>query len=98
MENFNQLKKELQEGRYVILKSVEKEEPGPKMVERIGRYRQIIKKQTNAIKFIDGSWLGLGSTGEKAKDFQFYNNDCFSYEDEYIKLNYQIKTAIAEGK
>jgi len=36
--------------------------------------RRIIKKQTNAIKFEGGSWLGLGSTGEKASDFSFDDN------------------------
>ena len=35
--------------------------------------RAVVKAQTNAVKLSDGSWLGLGSTGEKAGDFSFFD-------------------------
>ena len=69
------------------LKVIDSHDKNNKLLNTI---RKIEKKQTNAIKFDTGSWLGLGSTGETAKDFTF-KNDTFTYhffENEY--LTYQF--------
>jgi len=52
--------------------------------------RKIIKQQTNAVKLEGGSWLGLGSTGEKASDFSFQDNG-FTFEKDHAKLVYRIE-------
>lgn len=81
--NFNQLKNYLQEGMSLAL--IESSKPDH---PHLNKTRKIIKKQTNAIKFEGGSWLGLGSTGEKAKDYTF-NNDTFTYDGGFIQLTYK---------
>lgn len=82
--NFNQLKSYLQEGMTLTL--IYSSLPDHKA---LNIPRKIEKKQTNAIKFEGGSWLGLGSTGEKAKDYTFKDNT-FTYDGGFIKLTYQI--------
>ena len=73
MNNFNQLKKGLNIGDTLTI--VDTSLVGHKY---LNVPRKIIKKQTNAVKFEGGSWLGLGATGEKAENFSFFNNG-FTY-------------------
>jgi hypothetical protein len=73
--NFNQLKNYLQVG--MKLKLVD---TSMKNHKYLGVERAIIKKQTNSIKFEGGSWMGLGSMGEKASDFTFQENG-FTYTE-----------------
>lgn len=44
--------------------------------------RKVIKVQSNAVKLEGGSWLGLGSTGEKASDFKFNLDNTFDLLEE----------------
>ena len=75
IKNLSQLKKKLNVGDK--LKLVKASNPQHKY---LGKVREIIKIQTNGIKFEGGSWLGLGMFGEKAKDFEFLK-DGFIYND-----------------
>lgn len=76
IKTFAELKRELYEGRR--LKLVWTADSNHK---KLGLIRAIAKKQTNAIKFEDGSWLGLGSTGETAKNYLFHE-DGFTFLQE----------------
>lgn len=73
-KNFNQLKNFLQVGQKIKLVGASDKNHRYLNTERI-----IIHKQTNAVKLEGGSWLGLGSTGEKANEFTFQENG-FTYE------------------
>ena len=90
--NFAQLKNTLEVGNTIILLSADfgGYKVSEKIMARINKMRLIMRKQTNAIKLDDGSWLGLGSTGEKAKDFIFYGDNRFTYKDDFCVLNYQV--------
>ena len=90
--NFKQLKDKLKVGdsltlTYAVFKN---DKVSDKILARINKPRLIIKKQTNAIKLEDGSWLGLGSTGEKASNFLFFGNNNFTYRDDYCTLDYKV--------
>ena len=82
LSSFAQLKRELKPG--IELKLVDCNIPGHKM---LGVARKIIVQQSNAIKFSDDSWLGLGSTGETAKDYTFQENG-FTLDNRYRDENY----------
>lgn len=73
IQSFAQLKRELKVGTKVTLIDTN-------MLNHkaLGVEREVIKQQTNAVKFSGGSWLGLGSTGEVASDFTF-SGDTFTY-------------------
>lgn len=90
--NFKQLKDKLTVGMTITLTYARfsHENLGEKIKARLNQPREIIKKQTNAIQFSDGSYLGLGSTGEKAKDFLFFGNNTFSYRDDDCILDYRV--------
>ena len=75
--SFAQLKRELKPGVKIVL--VATSIPNHK---KIGIIRAVAIQQTNAIKLEDGSWLGLGSTGEKAADYTFQTNG-FTYDDSH---------------
>lgn len=83
--NFAQLKRELQEG--MKLKLIASSNPNHKY---LGKTRAIIKKQTNAIQFEGGSWFGLGSTGEKASNFLFFDGGFTFKEDDGYNLTYKF--------
>jgi hypothetical protein len=67
IKTFAELKRALTVGTKIKL--VDSSLPNNK---RLGVVRAVIKQQTNAVKLEGGSWLGLGSTGEKASDFSFF--------------------------
>ena len=69
IKTFAELKRELCEGRK--LKLVWAADSGHK---KLGLTRAIKTRQTNAIMFEDNSWLGLGSTGETAKNYIYHEN------------------------
>jgi len=73
--SFAQLKRELKPG--VSLKLIDTNLDNHKS---LGIVRKIILQQTNAVKFEGGSWLGLGSTGEKSSEFAFQENG-FTYDN-----------------
>jgi len=86
-KTFSQLKRDLQQGTIITLINVECK--NNKLHKNLNIPRKIEKKQTNAIKLEGGSWLGLGSNGETAKNFE-YIDDSFTYTNGYIKLTYVI--------
>jgi len=86
-KTFSQLKRDLQQGTIITLIKVERK--NNKLHKNLNIPRKIEKKQTNAIKLEGGSWLGLGSNGETAKNFE-YIDDSFTYTNGYIKLTYVI--------
>ena len=68
IQSFAQLKRELKIGTVIRLVDSSIQDHKGLNVDRA-----VIKKQTNAIKLDNGSWLGLGSTGEKASDFSYFD-------------------------
>ena len=82
--NYAELKRKLTVGTKLTL--LESNIPNHKYLNTT---RKIVKQQTNGIRLEGGSWLGLGSTGEKAEDFSFQNNG-FTLEKGDVKLVYRI--------
>ena len=68
-KNLSQLKKYLTVGM-----ALELTDTNNKNHAKLGMIRIIAVKQSNAFMFEDRSWLGMGSTGEKATDFTFRDN------------------------
>lgn len=69
IQTFAELKRTLSEGTVLrLIDSSIKDHKG------LNKDRAVSKVQTNAIKLDDGSWLGLGSTGERACDFSYFEN------------------------
>ena len=66
MKTFAELKRALTLGKKITLLWADRTNH-----KYLGTTREIVKVQTNAIKLEGGSWLGLGSTGETAKNFLF---------------------------
>ena len=88
IKTFAQLKRDLKVG--AILTLVKAENKNTKYPHKyLNIPREIIKQQTNAVKLEGGSWLGLGSTGETAKDFE-YIGCTFMYVGGGVKLTYLI--------
>lgn len=86
IKSFAQLKRELKVGTKIMLIDTHLHNHKGLHIER-----EVVKQQTNAVKFNDGSWLGLGSTGEIASMFSF-DGDKFtlSWCDEPGYLTYKI--------
>ncbi len=78
IKTFAELKRELHEGRK--LKLVWTADSNHK---KLGLTRAVKTKQTNAIMFEDGSWLGLGSTGETAKNYLFHEDGFTFLQENY---------------
>lgn len=78
IKTFAELKRELYEGRE--LKLIWAADSNHK---KLGLTRAIKKQQTNAVMFEDGSWLGLGNTGETAKNFTYQDNGFTVLQENY---------------
>jgi len=81
--SFAQLKRELKPG--VSLKLVD---TNINKHKSLGIVRKIVIQRTNAVKLGD-SWLGLGSTGEKASEFTFQENG-FTYDSRASHPDYGV--------
>lgn len=96
IKSFAALKRTLTPGTRLVL--VETNLAGHRALNVV---RTVVKQQTNAVKFSDGSWLYLGATGEKAGDFSF-QEDGFTLDDRYrdphgVRLVYKfVETAADE--
>ena len=82
IENLNQFKKYLQVGTKLKSKyTAGQKGSNGEVIERV-----VTKKQTNAIKFDNGSWLYL----ESAKDFNFTDNKIELLSGDEVVAEYYI--------
>lgn len=85
IKSFSELKRSLTVG--TKLKLIKSHIPNHKYLNTV---REVIKQQTNAVKLEGGSWLGLGSTGETAKNFKFHENGFTVVWDDNEYLTYEF--------
>lgn len=86
-QNLAQLKRYLQVGMSLTLVDFNNGESHP----GLNIPRKIKQALSNQIQFDNGSWLGLGATGERASDYTF-TSEGFTYDGGWVKMTYKYNS------